>query len=509
VSGTVYLVGAGPGDPGLLTVRAAELLARADAVVYDALVNPSLLDRARADAELVYSGKRAGRHSFTQEEINRTLIDLAARHATVVRLKGGDPFVFGRGGEEALALVEAGVPFAVVPGVTAGIAATAYAGIPVTHRGLSASVALVTGHEDPTKFETDLDWEFLARGTGTLVFYMSVRTMAQNFRRLTDAGRSPDTPAAAVEWGTYPRQRTVTGTLATLPRIAERARISAPSLVIVGDVVDLRDELAWWDRRPLSGKRVVVTRARAQASELAAALEALGADVVQLPTIRIADPEDPGPLLRAIDDLHAFDWVVFTSVNGVERFFALLDARGRDARALATAAVCAIGPATAAALAARGIRADLVPGEFVAEAALEALAAATELKGKRILLPRAAEARAVLPEGLRARGAEVVEVAAYRTVQDGAGADAVAEQLKAGEIDLVTFTAGSTVRSFVSLVGTELGGAKVASIGPVTSAQARELGLEVDVEAREYTIPGLVRAIRTLFEGGADRSSIG
>jgi uroporphyrinogen III methyltransferase / synthase len=500
MSGTVYLVGAGPGDPGLLTVRAAELLARADAVVYDALVSPEI--RARAGrAEMVYVGKRGGHHSRTQSEINQLLVDLARKHAVVVRLKGGDPFVFGRGGEEALALVEAGVAFEVVPGVTAGVAAAAYAGVPITQRGMTSSVAFVTGHEDPEKDETDVDWAHLARGVGTVVFYMGVGRLAENFRRMADAGRDPDTPAAAVEWGTYPRQRTVVGTLATLPDLVRAAGIGAPSIVVVGEVVRLRDELAWFDRRPLSGRRVVVTRARAQASDFAARLAELGADVVQLPTIRVADPEDAEPLRRAAREAGGYRWIVFTSANGVERFWAALSREGRDARSLAPAKVCAIGPATAAELERRGVRADLVPDEFVAEAALEALAATGDLAGSRILLPRAAEARAVLPEGLRARGAVVDDVAAYRTVQDGSGADAVRRRLEAGEIDVVTFTASSTVRSFASLVGTGVGRAKVASIGPVTSATLRELGMPVDVEATEYTIPGLLAAVRGLFEG--------
>jgi uroporphyrinogen III methyltransferase/synthase len=421
----------------------------------------------------------------------------------IVRLKGGDPFVFGRGGEEALALRAAGVPFEVVPGVTAGVAAPAYAGIPVTHRGLSASVTLVTGHEDPAKAETDLDWQGLARGTGTLVFYMSVGKMEENFGRLMAGGRSPETPAAAIEWGTYPRQRTVTGTLATLPEIVRAEKIGAPSIVLVGDVVSLRDELAWFDRRPLSGKRIVVTRARAQASELASALEELGAEAVQLPVIRIELPEDEAPLRRAVDEAGAFDWIVFTSANGVDRFFSVLSSTGKDARALAGASVCAIGPATAAALARHGIRADLVPPEFVAESTVEALAAATDLRGKRILLPRAEVARDVLPAGLRERGAEVVEVAAYRTVHDGSGAEEVRRRLAAGEIDAVTFTASSTVRNFVDLVGTDTGAAKVASIGPITSGTVREMGMRVDVEAEEYTIPGLVRALRAFYTENA------
>ncbi|HEX6040737.1 uroporphyrinogen-III C-methyltransferase, partial [Longimicrobium sp.] len=320
MTGTVYLVGAGPGDPGLLTLRAAELMERADVLVYDALVSPAIMERAPR-AERVYVGKRGGEHHRTQDQINAILVDLARRHRTVVRLKGGDPFVFGRGGEEALVLMRAGIPFEVVPGVTAGIAAPAYAGIPVTQRGMAASVAFVTGHEDPTKPDTDVDWAHLARGVGTVVFYMGVGKMAENFRRLVEHGRGADTPAAAIEWGTYPRQRTVTGTLETLPAIAKEAGIGAPSLIVVGEVVALREELGWWDRRPLSGKRIVVTRARAQASDFAAELEALGAEVVQFPTIRIVPPADEAPLLEAAAQAGSYDWIVFTSVNGVERFW--------------------------------------------------------------------------------------------------------------------------------------------------------------------------------------------
>ena len=495
MSGTVYLVGAGPGAPGLLTVRAAELLARADVLVYDALASAEIVELA-AKAERIYAGKRGGRANvMSQEEISALLVDLAAKHQVVVRLKGGDPFVFGRGGEEALELARAGVPFEVVPGITAGIAGPAYAGIPVTHRGLSTSVTLVTGHEDPAKAETDTDWIALARGTGTLVFYMSVGRMEENFARLIEAGRPADTPAAAVEWGTHPRQRTVSGTLATLPALAAEANVGAPSVVVVGEVVSLRGELAWFDKRPLSGKRIVVTRARAQASGFAARLRELGAEVVQLPVVRIAPPEDPAPLRRAAEEAGSYDWIVFTSANGVDRFFATLAEAGKDARALGGVRACAIGPATGEALARHGIRADLVPDEFVAEAALEALSSATELAGKRILIPRAAEARPVLPDGLRERGADVVEVAAYQTVQDGSGAEGVREKLDAGEIDWVTFTASSTVRSFASLLGPDPGKARVASIGPITSATVRELGMRVDVEAAEYTIPGLVQAL--------------
>jgi uroporphyrinogen III methyltransferase/synthase len=494
--GTVYLVGAGPGDPGLLTLRAAELLARADVVVYDALVSPEILDRCPADAERVYVGKRGGEHSRTQEEINALLVELGREREAVVRLKGGDPFVFGRGGEEALALVDAGIPFEVVPGVTAGVAAPAYAGIPVTHRGITASVAFATGHEDPVKADSDLDWDQLGRGVGTVVFYMGVGRMAANFERLVAAGRSADTPAAAVEWGTYPRQRVVTGTLRDLPERVAEAGIGAPAIVVVGDVVGLRERLAWFESRPLFGKRIVVTRARAQASDFAAALQALGAEVVQFPTIRIVGAPDPGPLVRAAAEADRFDWIVFTSVNGVARFWSALRETGRDTRALAGVSLCAIGPATAAAIEMEGARPDLVPERFVAESVVEALENETDLRGSRILLARAETARSVLPDSLRERGAEVVEVVAYRTVPDGAEADQLRSRLRAGEIDMVTFTASSTVRNFVDVMGADVGCAQVASIGPITSATARELGLLVHVEAEQFTIPGLVAAIR-------------
>ncbi len=493
--GQVYLVGAGPGDPGLLTVRAAELLASADVVVYDALVSARILDRCAPGAERIYVGKRGGKHSRTQDEINALLVELGRRYRSVVRLKGGDPFVFGRGGEEALALVAAGIPFEVVPGVTAGVAAPAYAGIPVTHRGITSSVAFATGHEDPTKADSDLDWEHLGRGVGTVVFYMSVRKMAANFERLVAAGRSPDTPAAAVEWGTYPRQRVVEGTVATLPARVAEAGIGAPSIVVVGDVVNLRKELAWFESRPLFGKRVVVTRARAQASDFAAELEALGAEVVQFPTIRIVDPPDLEPLRRAAADADGFDWIVFTSVNGVARFWSALREAGRDTRALAGVSLCAIGPATAAAIEMEGARPDLVPERFVAESVVEALEREVDLRGARVLLARAESARSVLPDSLRARGAEVVEVAAYRTVPDAEEAEGLQARLREGGVDLVTFTASSTVRNYVDVMGTNLGRAEVASIGPITSATATELGLPVHVEAAEFTIPGLVRAI--------------
>lgn len=495
VLGTVYLVGAGPGDPGLATRRAAELIAAADVLVYDALANPALLELRPARAELLYVGKRAGQPSRNQGEINQLLVELAGRFRSVVRLKGGDPFVFGRGGEEALALVEAGVPFEVVPGVTAGVAAAAYAGIPVTHRGICTGVTLVTGHEDPEKDESQLDWTALAQGNNTLVFYMGVGRMADNFRRLMDGGLAASTPAAAVEWGTYPRQRVVAGTVATLPDQVARAGLGAPAITLVGGVVELRERLAWLERRPLWGRRVVVTRARAQASGLLRELAARGAEPIEFPTIRIESPPDPEPLRQAAREVGDFDWVVFTSANGVHRFWKALAAVGRDTRALGRVRVCAIGPATGEALEARGVRPDLLPAAYIAEGVLEAFRGIASLPGSRVLLPRAAGSRAVLPEGLTALGAQVVEVEAYRAVPDQAGAAALSDRFAANEIDLVTFTSSSTVRNFVAALGTRIGRARVASIGPVTSATARELGLTVDVEATEYTIPGLLRAV--------------
>jgi uroporphyrinogen III methyltransferase / synthase len=488
-------VGAGPGDPGLLTVRAAELLGSADCVVYDALVNPALLERVPPTADRRFVGKRGGAPSVSQDAITELLLEMAQQYEVVVRLKGGDPFIFGRGGEEAEALRDGGVEFEVVPGITAGVAAPAYAGIPVTHRGVSVSVTFLTGHEDPTKGRSDIDWEHLGRLGGTLVFYMGVRKLEENLSRLMVAGRSPETPAAVIEWGTYPRQRTITGTLETIAALASAAGIGAPALVVVGEVVQLRERLAWFESRPLFGRTILVTRARAQASGFAAELEELGAEVVQFPTIRIAPPLDPEPLRQAVRELDRYDWIVFTSVNGVEYLWAELRASGRDTRSLAGVSLCAIGPPTATALEMHGARADLVPDQFVSEAAVAAMAAETQLRDLRVLLPRADIAREALPTLLRAEGAIVNEVDAYRTVLDDHDAGAMRQTLRAGALDLITFTASSTVRNFVKIFGTETGGAKIASIGPITSATARELGFQVDIEAEEYTIPGLIRAI--------------
>lgn len=481
---TVYLVGAGPGDPGLLTARALELIEAAEVIVYDRLIPTEALTRARADAELIYVGKEGGGPSSSQEEIDALLVKHGKAGRLVVRLKGGDPFVFGRGGEEGEMLRAAGVEFEVVPGVTAGIAAPAYAGIPVTHRELASAVAFITGHEDPDKPESALDWEALAAFPGTLVIYMGVRQLAQIAERLGAAGRDRAEPAAVIERGTFGDQRVVSGTLGTIASDVQAAAVRPPAIAVFGPVAALRDRLRWFELRPLAGLTVAVTRAREQASALAARLQALGAAVVEAPAIRIV------PLAVQAPDLGSYDLVVLTSPNGVRLLFDCLAAAGRDARALAGARVAAIGPGTAAALRQRGVIADLVPEQFLAEGLVEAL---KDIPVRRALIARAAEARDVLPESLRERGAEVNVLALYETV-----AEPLSEsQLGAVErADYVTFTSSSTVRFFCEAAGEEIADkARIVSIGPVTSGTLRERGFEPDVEASRHDIDGLIEAL--------------
>jgi uroporphyrinogen III methyltransferase / synthase len=480
--GTVYLVGAGPGDPGLLTVRAAELIARADVILHDRLIPPEALAGARPEAQLFYVGKQGGGRQVPQEETHRLLLEHARAGRSVVRLKGGDPFVFGRGGEEALVCLEAGIPFEVVPGVTAGVAAPAYAGIPVTHRELASGVAFVTGHEDPAKPDSALDWPALAAFPGTLVFYMGVRALPRIAEQLVAGGRAADEPVAVVERGTLPGQRTLVATLADVAERAGAEEIRAPAIALVGPVAGLREQLAWLERRPLHGRTVAVTRARPQASALAARLRELGAAVVEAPAIRIRSLEAELP------DLAAYDLVCVTSPNGARALFERLAAAGLDARALAGRTVAAIGPGTARALNDHGIRADLVPERAVAEGLVEALAH-TEVR--RALVVRAREGREALPDALRARGAEVDVLALYETVAEPLD-DETAHA--AAQADYVTFTSASTVRFFLEAAGA-LDGPRIASIGPATSAALHEAGLEPDVEADPHTPDGLVAAL--------------
>ncbi|MDY0087807.1 MAG: uroporphyrinogen-III C-methyltransferase [Coriobacteriia bacterium] len=497
----VYLIGAGPGDPGLMTIKGLECMAKAEVVVYDYLANPRFLAAAAGDAEFIYVGKKGFSQHVTQDEINALLVKKALEGSgkVVARLKGGDPFIFGRGGEEALALHAHDIPFEVVPGVSSGYAAPAYAGIPVTHRGITTDMAFVTGHEDPTKETTDVNWEHLATAVGTICFFMGIKNLPIITERLMTFGRAADTPVALVRWGTTPRQETLVGTLGDIAQKAEAVGFKAPAITIVGEVVKLREQLAWFENKPLFGKTVIVTRSRAQASDLTERFIELGAEVLEFPTIKIIDPEDWTPVDEAIRNLEVYDWAVFTSVNGVDQFFVRLEEMDTDARALAGCRVAAIGPATAARCMAHGIRPDYVPDEYVAEGVIEGLCERGAGEGTRILIARALEAREVLPETLRERGALVDVVPVYRTVL-GAGEMNALTRLAEGTIDIITFTSSSTVKNFMSLtentdIAATMEHALVASIGPITSQTARDLGLEVGVEAEEYTIPGLVDAV--------------
>jgi uroporphyrinogen III methyltransferase/synthase len=495
VSGIVYLVGAGPGDPGLITVKGRLALERADLVVHDRLGTEAVLPLCRPGAELVNAGKEPGRARMGQAEINALLIAGARAGGTVVRLKGGDPFVLGRGGEEAEALAAAGIRYEVVPGITSALAAPAYAGIPLTQRGLAHAFTMVSGHLDPDD-PLATDWTAVARVPGTIVLLMAMGRLDAIAGALIAGGRPPDEPAAAVQWGTTPRQRTVIATLATIAGAAREAGLDAPAVVVVGAVAALGRRIAWFEAGPLAGRRVVVTRARAQASDLATSLGALGAEVHELPAIRI-DPVRAGPEIdAACAGIGGYDLLVLTSANGVEQLFARLAERGSDARALSAATtVVAIGPATAGRLADHGVRADVVPERFVAEGILDALAG-HELAGRRALVARAREARPDLVEGLRARGAAVDEVALYDTRPEPPARTAIEAALEA---DYLTFTSSSTVRNFVAALDTgqreRAGRLRVVSIGPITSAAARAAGLTVHAEAAAYTVPGLVEAL--------------
>ena len=481
---TVYLVGAGPGDPGLLTARALEVIAAAEVIVYDRLIPETALQRARPDAELIYVGKGGDTASVPQAETERLLIEHGKAGRTVVRLKGGDPFVFGRGGEEAEALKAAGIAFEVVPGVTAGVAAPAYAGIPVTHRGAASAMAFVTGHEDPAKTESALGWEALAPFPGTLVLYMGVGQLGSIAERLLAAGRDADEPAAVIERGTLADQRVVTGTLATIASVAASEGVRAPAVTVLGAVAALHERLRWFASGPLAGVTVAVTRARTQASELGARLRALGAGVVEAPAIRIVPLDGPAP------EIGHYDLVCLTSANGVELLFERLASEGRDARSLGNVRVAAIGPGTARALREHGVIADIVPETFTAEGLIQALAGQS---ARRVLLARAKDAREALPDALRQQGTDVDLVALYETVAEPLSESQLAAVFKA---DYLTFTSSSTVKFFFEGVGGSLpDGARVVSIGPVTSAALRERGIEPDVEAARHDIDGLVQAL--------------
>ena len=488
----VYLVGAGPGDAGLLTLKAREVLELADLVIYDRLADDSILNFC-AGAKKIYVGKSAGKHTLNQTEINQLLVKETRENKIVVRLKGGDPFVFGRGGEEALYLRENNLSFEIIPGVTSAIAVPAYAGIPVTHRGIATNFAVVTGHEDPTKPESTINWEKISTAVDTLIFLMGVANLPQIVEKLIEHGRNPNTPAALIRWGTKSNQEVFVTTLAEAPN----AKILPPAIFIVGEVVNLREQLKWFEKKILFGKKILVTRTRTQASKLSSALKNLGAEVIECPTIKIVPPSDNFRQLdAAIKNLHKFDWIIFTSANGVEKFFERLKVHGLDARALKK--VAAIGSATAEKLLSFGIIADVVPKNFVAESLAEALK--IFVGGKKILLARAEEAREILPETLKIFGAEVTIAPAYQTLPE------VAKQIDFDSIDLVTFTSSSTVKNFVAAYGVDaLKKISSAAIGTITAQTLQNFGVTPAVVAEEFTIEGLVEAIKK-FYGGKDET---
>ena len=498
--GTVYLVGAGPGDPELITVKGLSYLESADVVVHDRLVDGRLLARARDDAELIDAGKSPGNWRMAQERINATLIEKAAEGRSVVRLKGGDPFVFGRGADESEALAEAGVPFEIVPGVTSAVAAPAYAGIPVTRRGLASSVTFATGSEAPDKPGAEVEWAHLAKAGGTLVVLMGWENLEAIVRSQLDNGRSPDTPTALVAWGTEPFQRTVSSTLDKIVDRAKDADLGPPVVLVVGQVVGLREKLRWFDNRPLFGKRVLVTRTRSQAGELSAQLAARGAQPIEVATIGIEPLQNFSELDAEIAALASYDWVVFASTNAVDAVAGRLESLSSYARAFAGTKVAAVGPATEGALHRLGISPDFVPEKFVSEAIVVGLEG-LGVRGKRVLLPRSDLGREVLPEGLAAAGVDVVQVTAYRNVVPADLPQRLRGVIAEG-IDVATFTSSSTIKNLVSALDGDLDGLKgaaIACIGPITAAAARDAGLTVDVEASEYTIEGLVEAVAAHF----------
>lgn len=508
--GFVALVGAGPGDPGLITVKALEYIKRADVIVYDRLVNPDLLTHATEACERVYVGKTPKRHIKTQDEINDILVAEARKGKLVVRLKGGDPFLFGRGGEEAEFLAENGIPFEVVPGVTSAIAAPAYAGIPVTHRDLSSSVVIVTGHEDPEKTRASVDWDSLAHGPDTIVVLMGLGNLSSITERLIKAGKSPDTPIALIQDATTPHQKTVTGSLADIVQRASEAGLRPPAVAVIGEVAGLGKQIAWSETRPLSGKRILVTRARKQASALSFRLVALGAEVIELPAIEIAQsPEHRQALETAIAGIPKYDWLILTSVNGVDLFFDRMQAVGARHEILDGVRIAAIGPETAKAIAGRGCKVAVTASTYTAEGLLDSLRT-QPLSGVRVMLARAEGSRPVLPEGLTKMGASVDEFCTYGAAGPGNIPERAIQRLLAGEVDIATFASSSTVKNLVAILEGNVEPLKqtsIACIGPVTAATAEELGLNVAITAREHTIPGLIDAILKQVEVKYDQSA--
>lgn len=503
--GKVYLIGAGPGDPGLITLKGKECIEKADVVIYDYLANPELLKYTREDAELIYAGKKDRDHTCSQSRINSIVIQKAKDGKVVARLKGGDPFMFGRGGEEAEELAASGLRFEIVPGVTSAISVPAYAGIPLTHRDFTSDVAFITGHEDPTKDESNIDWNKISAGIGTLVFLMGVKNLPKIVNNLTKNGRDPKTPIAIIRWGTLAKQNTLTGNLETIVELAKKNDLTPPAIIVVGEVVKLRDTLNWFETKPLFGKRIIVTRARSQASEFSNLLREYGAEPIEFPTIELTHPGSFDALDEAIDNLERYNWLILTSINGVKFFLERLKIRGKDIRDLKGIRVCTIGPRTAEEMEKFGIKIDFVPKEYRAEAIVEGL----KIRGiqeKNILLPRAEEAREILPEQIRKSGGKIDVVPAYKSVKPLKDGKTVKELFKDGKIDVITFTSSSTVRNFTEIFDRDeltalTKGVTIASIGPITTETAKKLGIETDIMPGRYTIPALTEAIVDYFGG--------
>jgi len=495
----VYLVGAGPGDPGLFTLKGKKILEKAEVIIYDRLVSDGILSLGNPEAEYIYVGKTAGQHALSQDEINDLLVEKAATGKKVVRLKGGDPFLFGRGGEEAMYIWEHGYDYEVVPGISSAIAVPAYAGIPVTHRDATSSLAIITGHEKPGKEISSIKWKELAQGIGTLVFLMGVENLEFICQQLMENGRAPDTPVALVRWGTLPSQEVLTGTLDNINRKVRESSFKPPAVIIVGDVVRLRPQLNWMENKPLFGKKIVVTRARTQASRLVEDINDLGGEAIEFPSIVIQKEENLTSLYNAFEHLDSYNWIIFTSVNAVDIFFAELRKRELDIRSLYGSNICAIGPATRKILEDRGLKVEFIPEEYRAEGILQELENRVK-RGEWVLLPRARGAREVLPDTLRQWGVHVNEVILYEAVPAGKVSKARTNDILEGRVDYLTFTSSSTVSNFVKMVGKDNvlrvnKKVKVACIGPVTAETAQSQGFNVDIMAREYTIDGLLQAL--------------
>ncbi len=509
-NGKVYLIGSGPGDPGLLTVKARDCISRADVIVYDNLANPLFLSYAAKDAEIIYVGKKAACHTMNQNDINALIVDKARQGKDVVRLKGGDPFIFGRGGEEAQELIAADIPFEVIPGITSAVSVPAYAGIPLTHRDHTSTVAFVTGHENPLKKQSSIRWDKIATGVGTIVFLMGVANLVHIAETLMANGRDPDTPIAVIMNGTRPDQRTLVSTLGETRRLAETEDIRPPAIIVVGDVVNLRNDLNWYETRPLFGRKIIVTRAREQASELMEKLACSGADCIEFPTIEVIPPSSWTPLDDAIRTIETYDWLIFTSVNGVRFFMERLFALNRDVRDLKGIRIGAIGSKTASVWENMGIKPELVPDKYRAEAIVDAFRDMD--KNVRILIPRALKARKILPDELRKMGAKVDVVPAYQTVMPDNDTERVSQMIASGKIDMVTFTSSSTVTNFMAMLGKngiqeKMADVSVACIGPVTAETAGNAGLSVDLVPERYTVDDLVMAIIRYYSD-TDRQSL-